>query len=103
MTDFYRAWTLLAVLYVLLAMAVIPASAQTCLPREALLANLEKQYGESPVGTGIQKNGKTTAELLVAPATGTWTVIVTTPEDISCVIAGGTDFEFSLPEKGDVL
>jgi hypothetical protein len=68
-----------------------PAAAQgvppACAAREALLSQLEHKYGEVPVAIGVA-NGKL-VELLTAKDGMTWTIILTSPKGISCLIASG--------------
>ena len=79
---------------VLLAAFSLPAAAQRppppCAPHDMLVDLLAKRYQESVIGTGIGKDAL--VELLVSP-TGTWTMIVTRPEGLSCLVAAGEAWE----------
>ena len=72
-----------------------PASAQgapaACGARDGLLSQLESKYGEVPVAIGVTGGvtGGALIELLTAKDGLTWTIILTTPKGVSCLIASG--------------
>ena len=68
--------------------AASPAVAAHCAPREAALAVLVEDYGEQPIGGGIASQGPM-LEVLVNERSGSWTVIVTTPDGRSCIVSHG--------------
>jgi hypothetical protein len=74
-----------------LTLTPTPAAAQgvpsACAARDALLSQLEHKYGEVPVAIGVA-NGKL-VELLTAKDGITWTIILTSPKGVSCLIASG--------------
>lgn len=85
-----------ALLSSLSACAASPAMAQPpCAPRDDLAARLAEHYAETTVGRGADTNGLT-VELFASPA-GTWTLLVTTPDGIGCVIAVGEDWRGVAP------
>jgi hypothetical protein len=91
-----RVWSVLmqAALFILTA---LPAQAQTqgprnCAPREMVMENLRGKYGETTRMIALGSNGAV-VEVLAAEGGGTWTIIVTTPAGLTCLIAAGTDFE----------
>jgi len=59
-----------------------------CAPRDSIVAQLEKKYGETRRGAGLQNRGAVT-EVFASAATGTWTIIVTRPDGVSCAVAAG--------------
>ena len=59
-----------------------------CLPRDALLEKLSQKYRETPIAVGLASNGQV-VELMSSPGGLTWTLVVTTPSGISCLIASG--------------
>ncbi len=91
---FRIAVTLLA--YIAIA-SITPASAQQmmCAERADLLGGLSTKYSEVPVAMGIANNGGV-LEILAARAAGNWTIILTMPDGLSCVLASGENWE-SLP------
>ena len=76
----------------LVALLTIAAHAQADMPqcsnREAIVAYLEKKYGETPVAIGVTSNGGL-VEVLSADGGGTWTIIVTSAKGWSCLVAAG--------------
>ena len=73
-------------------MLAVPAQAQSvCAPRSEVLGHLAKGYAEVPVARGLSSTGAV-LEVLASPA-GTWSVILTMPNGISCLTAAGKDWE----------
>ncbi len=73
------------------------AQAQTmCGERSTVVASLEKTYSETPVSMGLASNGAV-IEILASP-TGTFTIILTRPNGLSCVMAAGESWE-DLPKR----
>ncbi len=72
-----------------------PASAQgasaICKARDSLLTQLEQKYGEVPMAIGVA-NGAL-IELLTAKDGITWTIILTSPKGMSCLIASGDGWQ----------
>ncbi len=72
-----------------------PASAQgapaACGARDGLLSQLAQKYGEVPVAIGVTGGvgGGALIELLTAKDGLTWTLILTSPQGLSCLIASG--------------
>lgn len=82
-----------------LLLAAVSASAQPvpCSPRDILVERLQQKYGEKRVGRGVALDGKAVVELFAVEG-GTWSVIITQANMISCVVATGTDWETLVPE-----
>ena len=74
-----------------LALTTSPAAAQgrpsLCTARDALIAQLESKYGEVPVAIGVADGAL--VELLTAKDGITWTIILTSPKGVSCLVASG--------------
>jgi len=91
---------------VLMAMAASQVSAQTnrnCAPRQMVLDRLANQYGETRQSIGIGANNAV-VEMFASTDTGTWTITVTTPEGLTCLVASGQSFEKLaevLPARGN--
>lgn len=70
--------------------ALLPVSAQavTCAPRPAVIERMAAEYGEVLHGAGLSQNGAV-IEVYASPETGTWTIVVTTPTGLTCVVAVG--------------
>lgn len=66
-----------------------PAQAQVgCAPRDKVLSHLAKKYGEAPVAVGVTNQGGL-VEVLTTADGDTWTIIVTLPDGMSCMVAAG--------------
>ena len=68
------------------------------MPREAMLRHLEMRYSEVPAAVGMANNGNL-VELLLAPDGLTWTIVLTLPRGVSCLIASGEDWQMLAPPK----
>ena len=89
----------LAIIALVLALAT-PAEAQmACGARDAVVAKLGQVYGEVRRGGGLA--GPTAMfELWVSEATGTWTILMTTPDGLSCVMVVGDGWQDAPPVVG---
>ncbi len=68
------------------------ASAQpVCGTHNAVSDNLKKSYAEAPVSMGVTMGGGVIE--VYASAEGTWTLVITQPNGLSCLIAAGQDWE----------
>lgn len=76
-----------------------PAVAQTCAPRPDVIAKLTDGYGESLRFGGLQKTTGVQAvlEVWASPETGTYTVLLSHANGLSCILAVGTDFFEATP------
>ncbi len=102
----FRAAAFLA--FALLAVGALPlgsepASAQgapaICTARDGLLSQLESKYGEVPVAIGVAEGAL--IELLTAKDGITWTIILTSPKGLSCLIASGEGWRPLVPVSND--
>lgn len=81
-----------------LALAFIsPAFAQTraCAPRDQVVERLADRYGETLQSMGMHANNSL-LEVYASESTGTWTILVTSPDGIACLIAAGKMWEGSV-------
>lgn len=62
-----------------------------CAQRNNIVNTLDSQYKESPRAIGLVSK-EAVLEVFVSE-TGTWTVVVTNPEGVSCVLAAGQSWE----------
>lgn len=68
--------------------AIVLAAQQTvCAPREIVAQALGREYGEAQVGAGLADGN--IIELWVNAETGTFTLLVTRPDGISCMVGAG--------------
>lgn len=77
-----------------------PALAANCALRDGLVEQLQKQYSERLTAGGLQKSNAvdTMIEVWSSTDTGSFTVLMTHPTGISCVVASGQNyFEVAMP------
>ncbi len=67
-----------------------------CGERDAIVASLEKIYSEAPVSIGLGSNGAI-IEIFASPS-GTFTIVLTRPNGLTCVMAAGENWE-DLPDR----
>ncbi|MBV0913022.1 hypothetical protein [Anianabacter salinae] len=83
-------------LALLLALAALPAAAQTgnrtCADRDSVLDRLSGSYGETRQSIGLGQNNAV-IEVFASAETGTWTITVTLPSGLTCLVASGQAFE----------
>ena len=72
-----------------LTLGSFEAAAQSaCSPRTEVVGHLAKKYGEAPVAIGVTNKGGL-VEVLTTGDGNTWTIIVSTPNGQSCMVAAG--------------
>ena len=59
-----------------------------CEQRDNLIAALAERYREAPIAVGVT-NGGSLVEVLQSRTSETWTIIVTSPQGISCLVFSG--------------
>ena len=64
------------------------AAQPQCDNRDKVLTLLSDKYKESPVAIGVTNNGGL-VEVLSTNEGTTWSIIVTTPNGVSCLVAAG--------------
>lgn len=78
------------------AALIVPAAAQAqgqnCGNREMVVERLTTKYGESRQSIGMAPKGRV-VEVYASVETGTWTITVTMPNGITCLVASGQSFE----------
>ena len=81
-----------------LAFAIVataaPALASNCAQRDHVVERLQSNYSEQLTVGGLQRaqNTLSVLEIWSSDETGTYTVLLTDPNGISCILAAGTDF-----------
>ncbi len=91
-----------------LGIAASSASAQTaeglrmpCHDAGEIAKQLSAKYKEAPVAFGLQSNGNL-LQIYKSDQKNTWTVVSTTPNGKSCIVAAGKRWQ-SLPGKEDPM
>lgn len=78
---------------VMLVLAAGSAMAQRpCGPRENVVKRLAEGYGESRQSMGLGGNNSV-VEVYASDETGSWTITVTMPNGMTCLLASGQSFE----------
>lgn len=84
----------------LAALPAAPARAQAAMPGQAgamcgrraeVVDRLHVKYGETRRGYGLQR-GEAVVEVYASDATGTWTIIVSMPDGLACLVAAGENW-----------
>ena len=73
------------------ALVLVSASAMAapqCNSRETVLELLSEKYSEAPVAVGVANNGGL-VEVLSTGDGETWSIIITSPKGMSCLVAAG--------------
>lgn len=87
-----------------LILAAQAAFAQSnCAARAQVVERLAARYGESRQSIGLGSDDSL-VEVFASQATGTWTITVTRPNGVTCLIASGQSFETlaeTLPEPSE--
>ncbi len=68
---------------------------RACATRDAAIQHLAKKYAEEPVAIGLANNGGV-LEVLSSDG-GSWTIILTMPSGVSCMLATGQSWESVTP------
>lgn len=80
------------------AMGAAPVHAQgNCAPREIVVERLKGSFGEGLAAGGLRSESQV-LEIWAAPETGTWTVLMTRADGITCVVASGTNWHQQDPD-----
>lgn len=77
-----------------------PAFARSCAERDDIVAKLQENYAEELAFGGLQKtrSAQSVMEVWASKETGSYTVLVTNANGISCIVAVGTDFFEAIPK-----
>ena len=81
----------------------VSAQGQNCGPREMVIEQLADTFGESRQSMGLGGQGHV-VETFASTETGTWTITVTLPNGLTCLVASGQAYEAlaeALPNTDD--
>ncbi len=67
-------------------------SGRNCGVRDLVLERLSSKYGESRQSIGLGADNQV-VEVFASLETGSWTITVTTPAGMTCMVASGQSFE----------
>lgn len=68
------------------------AESRLCGDRDQVIAQLQSVHGESRQNVGLQPNARV-METFANPETGSWTIIVSLPTGMSCLVAAGEAYQ----------
>jgi len=88
---------LAALAFAVLAPTALFAQQNNCADRTRVVQSLEKSYGESFAGGGMQ-NAQQIIEVWYSEEKGTWTILLTRANGRTCIMASGTNWR-----DGDVI
>ncbi|WP_457774734.1 hypothetical protein [Phycobium rhodophyticola] len=86
--------------------SALPANAQSarnCAPRDMVVRRLAEKYKETRQSMGLGANNAV-VEVFASAESGTWTITVTMPNGVTCLVASGQAFEAlaeALPAMGN--
>jgi len=84
------------------AQAFSQTPSRNCGEREHIVTSLAERYGESRQSIGLGANNQV-VEVYASLETGTWTITVTLPDGMMCLVASGQAYEAvaeAVPAKG---
>ncbi len=86
--------TLIAASAAALLIGQSPAIGQTqnCAGRDTVLTRLSETYGETRQSIAMAQNNQV-VEVFASSETGTWTITVTMPNGLTCLVASGEAYE----------
>ncbi len=68
------------------------AQQANCAERAVVVERLQDRYGETRQSIGLGRNNAV-VEVFASDSTGTWTILVTLPNGVSCLVASGESWE----------
>ena len=92
------ALTAATALYIAATFEAAAQNGRNCAPRDAVVSRLAEGYGETRQSMGLGANNSV-VEVFASTETGSWTIIVTAPSGITCLVASGQSYE-TLAEAG---
>jgi hypothetical protein len=92
-TAIVRIFTALALILVLLASPATAARAQpACATHAEMIEHLTQKYAEARVAIAFTGNGRL-VEVFTAGDGATWTIVITTPQGLSCILIAGETWD----------
>jgi hypothetical protein len=95
MTTFLATWLRrMAVVIGLIPVILVSGQAaaqQACAPRDTIVSQIDQLYQEKQEAIGLATSGML-VEVFVSPE-GTWTILLSSPQGMSCIAAVGEGWE----------
>ena len=82
---------------------VAPAQQASCAERALVVELLQARFGELRQGIGLSENN-TVFEVFASSETGSWSILVTLPNGMTCLAASGENWEATgqkIPQPGE--
>ena len=76
----------------IMVLAAQQVHARNCAPRDEVIKRLTETYGETRQGIGIARRGAV-MEVYASDQSGSWTITVTLPDGMTCLVASGQAYE----------
>ncbi len=73
-------------------------AAPQCAERASVVAQLSEKYGETRRAMGLSANN-TVMEMHASGESGSWTITVTLPNGMTCLVASGQGYEAVVEER----
>lgn len=81
-----------AAIAILMTATAATAQGRNCAPRDVVVKSLAEKYGESRQAIGLGSQGMV-METFASLDSGTWTITVTMPNGLTCLMASGQSYE----------
>lgn len=78
------------------------AQQRICAQRDQIVEQLDTRHNEDRVALGLQPDSNV-LEVFASDESGTWTIIVTAPNGVSCLVAVGEAWQGDLKEVSSLL
>ena len=88
---------------VLLSSTSVAQTRANCASRDDVVKHLANTFGESRQSVGLGSNN-VMVEVFASQTSGSWTIVITSPTGLTCLVASGQAFEAVaevLPIDGD--
>lgn len=80
-----------------LSAIALPLRAEQCAPRDTVAQHLGTKYSEAQTAAGLQTSTRIVE--VWASEEGTWTILVTRADGMSCIVAAGTHWRETIPAE----
>lgn len=91
----------LTLAFLLGSAAAAAAQPPNCAPRDLVIQRLAGRYGETLRNQGLLSRDSTMVEVFSSEETGTWTILMTRPDGLACLLAAGQQWEQVTASVGD--
>lgn len=83
----------MAFMAMLLTAQMAPAQRSNCAPRDAVVERLATGYSESRQMMALNAQNAV-LEIFASPDSGTWTITLTQPGGLTCIVAAGEHYQY---------